>query len=91
LIRNVIGPLSERFPSPEGEKGFKDARLHSFRHFFCSRMATVGTPQLVLQKWLGHRNSAMVQHYFDLSDADSHARMSSIELLPATKPGAVDN
>ena len=91
LIRNVIGPLSERFPSPEGEKGFKDARLHSFRHFFCSRMATVGTPQLVLQKWLGHRNSAMVQHYFDLSDADSHARMSSIELLPVTKPGAVDN
>jgi hypothetical protein len=33
----------------------------------------------------------MVQHYFDLSDADSHARMSSIELLPVTKPGAVDN
>jgi len=26
-----------------------------------------------------------------LSDADSHARMSSIELLPVTKPGAVDN
>jgi integrase len=86
FVRKIIRPLSARFPSPEGERGFADGRLHSFRHFFCSRMVAAGVPLLVLQKWLGHRNSAMVGHYFDLKDAEATALMSSIEMLPKTGP-----
>ena len=32
-------PLAEKHPTPEGEVGFKDGRLHSFRHFFASLCA----------------------------------------------------
>lgn len=88
FVKKVILPLGERFPTPEGQKGFKDGRLHNFRHFFCSRMAASSkvTP-LVLQKWLGHTDSKMVQHYFDLKDADAKSMMSSIELLPKPQGG----
>lgn len=86
FVRMIIEPLSERFPSPEGERGFVDGRLHSFRHFFCSRMVAGKVPLLVLQKWLGHRNSQMVAHYFDMKDVEATALMSSIEVLPKTGP-----
>ena len=82
FVKDVIRPLSRRFPSPEGERGFKDGRLHSFRHFFCSQMANANTPITALQQWLGHRNSAMVMHYYHLNNADAKRLMSSIRLLP---------
>ncbi|MFM8726492.1 MAG: tyrosine-type recombinase/integrase [Planctomycetaceae bacterium] len=86
FVRLVIRPLSARFPTPEGERGFADGRLHSFRHFFCSRMVNQGVHLLTLQKWLGHKNSQMVAHYFDLKDAEATAVMASIEMLPKTEP-----
>jgi len=85
FVRLVIRPLSARFPTPEGERGFADGRLHSFRHFFCSRMVNQGVHLLTLQKWLGHKNSQMVAHYFDLKDAEATAVMASIEMLPKTE------
>jgi len=88
FVRKIIRPLTERFPTPEGQKGFKDGRLHNFRHFFCSRMAASSkVTALVLQKWLGHTDSKMVQHYFDLQDAEAKTLMSSIELLPKPQGG----
>lgn len=53
---------------------------------FCSRMVNGGVHLLTLQKWLGHKNSQMVAHYFDLKDAQATAVMSSIEMLPKTGP-----
>lgn len=82
FVNEVIKPLSRQFPSAEGERGFKGARLHSFRHFFCSQMANANTPIAALQQWLGHRNSAMVMHYYHLNNADAKRLMSSIRLLP---------
>lgn len=35
LIRDVLKPHSEEFPTLEGEKEFNDRRLHSFWHFYC--------------------------------------------------------
>jgi len=32
----VTDPLEERFPSGDDEIGFKNARLHSLRHFYCT-------------------------------------------------------
>jgi integrase len=34
LVRDVIEPLKERFPTPEGDIGFGDGTVHSFRHSF---------------------------------------------------------
>jgi len=35
LIKQVIAPMKERFPTPPGAPGFEHGRLHSFRHALC--------------------------------------------------------
>jgi len=80
LIRDVLTPLAEKFPTPEGEVGFADGRLHSFRHFFCSLCALRGIGQQVVMQWLGHRDSKMVQHYFHLHDGVARKQMKRITL-----------
>ena len=92
LVREVIKPLAPRFPTPPGEPGFARGRLHSFRHFFCSRCAHSGVPEQTLMRWLGHRSSKMVQHYFHLHDKDSVAQMRKLDCAdnpaPACEPDA---
>ena len=85
LIERVIRPLADRFPSPLGEPGFRDGRLHSFRHFFCSRCATEGIPQLTVQEWLGHSSSEMIRTYYHLHNEDAQRAMKKIRFA-----GAVD-
>jgi integrase len=80
LIREVLTPLAERFPTPEGEVGFVDGRLHSFRHFFCSLCANRGVPQQVVMRWLGHTSSDMVQLYYHLHDEEARRQMRRITL-----------
>lgn len=62
LIKDVLTPLAKRFPTPDGEVGFKDGRLNSFRQYFCSVCANTGVPEHVVMTWLGHHNSAMIHH-----------------------------
>jgi integrase len=50
LVREVLEPLAEQFPAEPGGKGFRDGRLHSFRHFFCSWCANEGVPEQTLMK-----------------------------------------
>lgn len=64
LIAKVIEPLAVRFPTPEDEIGFRDGRVHSFRHYFCSSCADEGVPREMLMKMLSHKDSAMVAHYY---------------------------
>jgi integrase len=80
LIREVLKPLSVRFPTPEGEVGFKDGRLHSFRHFFCSLCANKNVPQQMVMRWLGHRDSKLVAHYYHLHDEEAQRQMEKIQL-----------
>ncbi len=80
LIRDVLTPLEPQFPAPEGEVGFIDGRLHSFRHFFCSLCAGRGVPQQVVMRWLGHRDSKMVEHYFHLNDDEARRQMRRVGL-----------
>ena len=75
LIKEVLTPLSERFPTPEGGTGFGDGRLHSFRHYFCSTCANTGVPEQVVMQWLGHRDSQMVRHYYHLHDDEAQRQM----------------
>jgi integrase len=81
LIREVLAPLSERFPTPAGQVGFADGRLHGFRHFFASTCANRGVPEQVVMQWLGHRDSAMVRHYYHLHDDEAQRQMSRLDFL----------
>jgi integrase len=81
LIREVLEPLAERFPPAPGRKSFRDGRLHSFRHYFCSMSATNNVPEQILMSWLGHQDSKMVRHYYHLHDAPSQAHMARTEFI----------
>lgn len=81
LVREVIAPLSELFPTPERQKGFRDGRLHSFRHAFCSTCANSGVPERILMEWLGHANSELIRHYYHLYDAEARSRMDGLDFL----------
>jgi integrase len=81
LIRDVLEKLKGRFPTQPGEIGFINGRLHSFRHFFCSRSAQSGVPEHVVMSWLGHSSSTMVRHYFHLHDEESQRQMQRMNFL----------
>ncbi len=80
LVRDVLTPLAARFPSTPNQSGFIDGRLHSFRHFFCSTCANSGVKERVLMKWLGHRSSRMVHHYYHLHDEEATRQMQQVKL-----------
>jgi integrase len=84
LIRDVLTPLEERFPSDHDEIGFKDGRLHSFRHYFCSVCANSGVPEQMLMKWLGHKSSTMVRRYYHLHDEESQRQMKRVAITGTT-------
>lgn len=85
FVAEVVEPLADRFPSRLEEQGFKDGRMHSFRHYFCSVCATSGVPEQIVMSWLGHADSEMVRHYFHLHDSASQAAMNKIRF---TRPEA---
>lgn len=78
LIREVLEPLEKRFPSQPQEQGFKDGRLHSFRHYFASLCANSGVPEAVVMAWLGHQDSEMVRHYYHLKNEEAHRQMERL-------------
>ncbi len=80
FVRDVLNPLASKFPAAEGEVGFVNGRLHSFRHFFCSLCVKRGVPIQVVMKWLGHRESKMVMHYFHLHNEDARRQMRKLRL-----------
>ncbi len=82
LVREVITPLTKRFPKQfENERSFEDGRLHSFRHYFCSVCANTGIPERITMNWLGHADSEMVRHYYHLNDEESRRKMDQLNLL----------
>jgi integrase len=81
LIRDVLTPLEKKFKREGGQVGFADGRLHSFRHFFCSTCANSGVPEQVVMAWLGHRDSAMVRHYYHLHDDEAQRQMERLDFL----------
>jgi len=89
LIREVLRPLSAGFQAPPNQGGFADGRLHSFRHFFCSACANKGVPEQVVMQWLGHRDSAMVRHYYHLHDDEAQRQMRRLNFLSDAGGGVV--
>jgi site-specific recombinase XerD len=81
LVRDVLTPLSSRFPSTEDEIGFVDGRLHSFRHYFCSVCANNGVSEQLLMSWLGHSDSAMVKHYYHVHNETAQSEMGRLDFV----------
>lgn len=81
LIKEVLKPLQSKFETPKGEIGFEHGRLHSFRHYFCSTCANRGVPEQVVMRWLGHRDSQMVKHYYHLHDDEAQRQMKKINFV----------
>jgi integrase len=81
LIKRVIDPLSEQFYSPQSEFGFKDGRLHSFRHFFCSECANRGVPEQRVMKWMGHQTSGIVRRYYHANDLEAQNQIKKLDFL----------
>ena len=81
LMRDVIEPLKSRFPTPSGEIGFENGRVHSFRQYFCSQAFQSGAAEVDVKEWLGHKDSKMVAHYRHLRSEDSQRKMQQIDFL----------
>lgn len=81
FVQHVVEPLADCFPSVAGRQGFKDGRLHSFRHYFVSRCASQKVAELVVMEWVGHADSSMVRHYFHLSDEESKRQMCGLDFV----------
>jgi integrase len=79
FIADVIQPLKVRFPTPAGEIGFEHGRLHTFRHYFCSRAADQGVPLQMLMTWLGHSSSEIVRLYYHQLDSEAQRQMKRID------------
>jgi len=91
LVKKVITPLEGRFPMAPGERGFKEGRLHSFRHFFCSRCANEGVPERMVSNWLGHKDSGMIRVYYHMYDEDAQRQMRNVSFAGGVNGGgAVD-
>ncbi|MCU1276414.1 MAG: hypothetical protein JWO48_3845 [Bryobacterales bacterium] len=88
LIRDVVNVLKEKFPTPEGEVGFADCRLHSFRHAFVSQAFLDGASEGEIREWVGHTNSRIVERYRHLHIQDAKRKMDRIDFLDdAPLPG----
>jgi integrase len=79
FIRDVIEKLKDKFPTPAGEIGFENGRLHGFRHFFVSRCFLGGASEGEIREWVGHASSRMVERYRHLGRKDAAAKMQQIK------------
>jgi hypothetical protein len=80
------------FSTPEGDIGFEQGGLHSFRHFFCSQCFLGGASEGEIKEWLGHADSKMVEHYRHLRSEDAQRKMNLIQFLdPAEATQPADN
>ncbi len=81
LVDKVIERLADRFPCADGSVGFRNGRLHSFRHYFCSHCANNNVPIMAVMVWLGHKDSEMARHYYHLHDVESRRQMAKLNPL----------
>lgn len=81
FIREVIKPLTTRYPTTQGEVGFEHGRLHGFRHFFVSQAFLNGANEGEIKDWVGHRDSRVVELYRHLGQDDSRRKFERLDIL----------
>ncbi len=80
FTRKVRDQLGRRFPGKPGKKPFQDGCFHSLRHFFCSRNAHQGVPEMVMCKWLGHQSSRITRQYYHNNDQESLRMIGAVDI-----------
>jgi integrase len=85
FIREIIGPAADKLYPGDASHPFRRARLHSFRHFFCSNCFRAGVSEQQILDWMGHQDSSITRLYRHLTEAD-HLR--AIDRLPRVQPTA---
>ena len=62
-----------------GSQDVERLTAHGFRHYFVSRCANAGVPQLSVMSWLGHRTARMTNYYYHSNEAASLKHMRQLE------------
>ncbi len=78
FIKLVIKKLESEFPSAKNEVGFKNGRLHSFRHYFVSQCFVAGIPETDIRDWVGHSSSVIVELYRHLRHDVARQNMNRV-------------
>ena len=81
LKKELLEGVKEQFPSADGEIGFQNGRLHSFRHFFVSECFRQGVPEDRIRDWVGHQDSRMLNRYRHLRPEDGLLHMAKLNFL----------
>jgi integrase len=89
--KDVITPLASKFSKPGDNTGFTRGRLHSFRHYFISFCIKNGTPENIVMKWVGHANSDMVRHYFQIHNEDAKTFMEKLRIVQKPPEGPTES
>ena len=79
FIRDVLMPVAKS--SRKVGKDFRRGRLHTFRHYFCSRLVANGFSELEIRMLMGHSISGMVAHDSHQDDpavSERFARLPSL-------------
>mgnify|MGYP002623737865 FL=1 len=83
FIRDVIEPLTQRFPTTDGDVGFVHGRLHSFRHDVISQAFLSGVSEGEIRSWVGHRDSRIIEPYRHPLNDEAQRKIRDIAFFPA--------
>ncbi len=68
--RDIRDPIASQFPSRNGEPGFADATLHSFRHYANNAARRAGWPEELRLEVFGHEDEKTHQIYMHIDDEE---------------------
>lgn len=89
LINNVLESIAKDAGESMAATAFRELRPHGLRHFFCSLCANRGVPEQLVMRWLGHRDSRMVRHYYHVHDQEAMRQMQRLDVdFPENGAGA---
>ena len=75
-LRDLVLPqVAEKFENED----VLQLTAHGFRHYFVSKCANLGVPQLSVMNWLGHKTPRMTNYYYHANDAASLMHMRQLE------------
>ena len=78
---------SKSFQMARGEAGLPRMVRYTMRHYFASMCIMSGTPLLTVARWMGHKNTKMVEEtYGHLLDRYMQEEMRKVRIVPESKP-----
>jgi integrase len=89
LIEKILEAIAKATEDPQSAAEFRKLRPHGLRHFFCSLCCSRNVPEQLVMRWLGHRDSEMVRHYYHVHDQEALRQMQRLNVeFPENGAGA---